>query len=351
MITREIYHEFFSGYIITDCCIRSKDIIYFIVEEDLELRPEGAEDTLPDTRFITHYTDELDPDEQWEHEGFFDLKRMKAGVSFTPEERFIGIDTWGQVFVIGGGSSGFEDHLHTNEGVSLTATACIDGKTWVVGTRRTIYRRDGTQDWSLISQGNELPIQSSGMEFFESIDGFNENDIYIGTNRGSIWHYNGKKWSQHTIELANNSVFNAICCAEDGYVYIGGSDGLLLKGRGTDWQIIENELNSLTIHKVVWFKDRLYFSNWLQLFELYEGQVNLIPSQPGFPPTFCGQALSARDGILVSAGPSGAVQYDGEEWTVLVGLTEDIQIQDEIKLLEQTSELLEDSSKLLDDLK
>ncbi|WP_198263503.1 hypothetical protein [sulfur-oxidizing endosymbiont of Gigantopelta aegis] len=89
----------------------------------------------------------------------------------------------------------------------------------------------------------------------------------------------------------------------------------------------------------------------MQLFELYEGEVKEITSQPGFPPTFCGQGLSARDGILVSAGPYGAVQYDGEQWTTLVGLTEDIQIQNEIKILEQTSELLDETGKLLDDIK
>lgn len=65
-----------------------------------------------------------------------------------PEERFIGDDAWGQVFVIGGGSSGFEERIKVRDRVSMTKVKCIaNGKAYAVGTRRTVFRRDNANQW------------------------------------------------------------------------------------------------------------------------------------------------------------------------------------------------------------
>ncbi|MCP3850150.1 MAG: hypothetical protein GY694_07945, partial [Gammaproteobacteria bacterium] len=91
------YMQFFNNFIITDCIVRQKHLIYFVLEEDLEQRIEENDEKLPTVRIVIYYPLHEEGD-KWGSKTFDGTKRMKAGVSFTPEERFVGVDFWGQVF-------------------------------------------------------------------------------------------------------------------------------------------------------------------------------------------------------------------------------------------------------------
>lgn len=75
----EIYNDLFAGNSITDCIVRSKELIYFIAHEDVE----DVYETLPTTNVITTHIPE-DSEQRWSAKFFGNSKRMKAGVCFTP---------------------------------------------------------------------------------------------------------------------------------------------------------------------------------------------------------------------------------------------------------------------------
>lgn len=184
---------------------------------------------------------------------------------------------------------------------------------------------------------------------FKDIDGYSENDLYGCGYTGEIMHYDGKHWSK--LNTPTKETLNAICCAEDGQVYVAGNHGVLLKGRGDQWVQIEQDTCTSSLDNIVWYKDRVYVASWVGLYELVDEQLKEVNPGPGIPPFYYGKGLSARDGILVTAGHSSALQFDGETWTVLVGRQSDAELMDNINSMEALINALDNTRDKMEDLK
>ncbi len=120
----------------------------------------------------------------------------------------------------------------------------IDGETFMFGRFRKLYRRTGVQKWEDLSYEETHPnlhkdlakrikqkkSMVSGVNAgFDDIDGFSKNDIYGCGDGGDLWHYDGSKWKR--LDPPSNFDMSAILCAKDGYVYIAGNSGEIMKGR------------------------------------------------------------------------------------------------------------------------
>ncbi len=68
------------------------------------------------------------------------------------------------------------------------------------------------------------------------MDGFSKNDLYAVGGTNDVWHFDGEQWRY--IDVCDEQMLPlSVCCAEDGYVYVGGAWGIVLRGRGEEWDV------------------------------------------------------------------------------------------------------------------
>lgn len=213
----------------------------------------------------------------------------------------------------------------------------IDGETFMFGRFRKLYRRTGVQKWEDLSYEETHPNlhkdlakrikQKKSMvrgvnAGFDDIDGFSKNDIYGCGDGGDLWHYDGSKWKR--LDPPSNFDMSAILCAKDGYVYIAGNSGEIMKGRyskekGETWKILKSPLSS-RIHSLAWFQDKVYIGVEEGLFSI-DSKENI--KQYKFPENgwhqYSFQNVASCDEALLSYGVHQALLFDGKEWEELVG--------------------------------
>ena len=193
---------------------------------------------------------------------------------------------------------------------------------YAVGFPYVLYKRNGVNDWEHVSEIIPLPKEIldgslEGDENFgwEDLDGFSETDIYLGGGKGSIWQYDGNKFKQ--CDFPSNEIIRNVCCAEDGYVYIGGRLGRLWKGREDKWELISSTEFSVFWNDIVSFDNRLFLSSDYGLWEFKDNKV--ITAEVPSDVILCSGTLSIcpENKYLLTAGNNGASMYDGKEWKVL----------------------------------
>jgi hypothetical protein len=191
---------------------------------------------------------------------------------------------------------------------SLRSVSDIGGKAYAVGLRGMVYRLDQFTHWTRIDEG--LPENFD----IQAIDGFSEDEIYAVGFRGEVWHFSGRKWTQY--EPPTNVNLTCVKCAADGNVYIGGHDGILIRGTKTTWEIIENEDLSYDIWDLEWFDGKLYLSTMTALYRLNGDELEPVSFGKDSPKT-C-YHLSAVKGVMWSIGERDVMSFDGKTWTRIV---------------------------------
>ena len=202
---------------------------------------------------------------------------------------------------------------------SINRLRTIDGYLYFCGGNRSVGKRLGRYQWENLCIN--LPLdnhEDSDMPMgFEDMDGFALDDIYCAGCQADVWHYNGATWRQ--IQLRTNIDLESLVCAGDGQVYISGEQGLTFVGRGDKWQAIPNTVNSMLPFKdMVWYEDRVWCTNSHGTWTIYKDRFNRYQmekqSLPGKMHVYSG-SLSARDGVLLLAGPNGAAFLENGQWT------------------------------------
>ena len=107
--------------------------------------------------------------------------------------------------------------------------------------------------------------------------------------------------------------FFRVLCAEDGNVYAAGQGGIIFRGRGATWEVIDHRDMKDDIFDLEWFEDKLWISTMYSLHTLEDGHLTLVDFD-GEPPSTCNH-LSTADGLLWSIGAKDVMQFDGKEWT------------------------------------
>ncbi len=244
---------------------------------------------------------------------------MTGCKTMIPKQQSVFVDAGGKVYVWGGGDDQSESKVPVNdERVTFKSTKEISGKAYSVGTLRTVFRRDAPNNWVKLDKGlhgtPELEKQAlADNAGFNDIDGFSDNDIYACGDGGDCWHFDGKIWTR--IDLPVNSMLTVICCAGDDYVYIGTNDGLLLKGCEDDWTILKHDIGA-EITALVWFKEKVYYSDAFWVYELINDQPRKVDFGDANPSQF--GLLYGGDDVLISAGTNNVVRFDGSKWDSLL---------------------------------
>ncbi|MDP8171595.1 hypothetical protein QJU96_09905 [Pasteurella skyensis] len=143
---------------------------------------------------------------------------------------------------------------------AITDMAVIDDVVYASASGGEVYKRIKNTKWANIST-KEVQKHFSDNNFtngFLCIDGFSDNEIYAGGNKGTLWIYENNEWKPIGLSLDCN--IKQIICASDNFVYLN-CERYILKGRKDEWQkiTIPKKLHwEHSIKKIEWFKGELY---------------------------------------------------------------------------------------------
>jgi hypothetical protein len=278
--------------------VRSKDLGYLLGAHD-----SVDEDVYGHTALLVY--------NRGEHWGEEDVEWISASCCVTqiPKEQLVAIGDAGQYVVLGSGEffeGNIEDSLKERAKESvLSAVRDVAGKAYAVGMMKQVYRRDGRDRWT------DLGASLNDKGGFEAIHGFSENDLYAVGWKGEIWHFDGRFWEP--IKSPTKKILTGVCCAGDGYVYICGKDGTLIRGKANHWKLIDHDETEEDFWDVDWFRGRLYASTLSFVYTL-KGSTLKINTMGEDPPSTCYHLSSVKGQYLWSVGSRDIRVFDGKKW-------------------------------------
>jgi hypothetical protein len=286
--------------------VRRKDIAYFALVAD-ELAKQKN-----DHGYALAWNDP-----KWFGSDIGMLPWTAAGVAVarTPLEQGVLVGLGGEVLCLG---SGDVHHEKIREGEPdspgkrglMRGVRGIGKTVFAVGMSRQVYRRDGVNAWTCIDQSARPKPGDQTVTSFESVDGFSEEDLYAVGRRGEIWHYDGKTW--RPVDSPTNVILTNVCCAGDKSVYVCGRLGMLIRGRGQRWEVIEHESTQDDFWGIAWLGDRLYLSTMRGVYSLKDKILEPVDFGDDIPKSY--YHLSAWDGVLYSIGAKDVMMFDAKQW-------------------------------------
>jgi|CXWL01.1.fsa_nt_gi hypothetical protein len=235
-----------------------------------------------------------------------DWDSTAIAVARLPSEKVVVIGEDGDVLTYVGGNSNFEKILP--EPVMIRNANEIKGFVYACGMKRQVYKRIDEEKWIDLSAPSPDSSEKAG---FEAIGGYSADEIYAVGWRGEIWGFDGKKWENKA--SPTNKILTSICCTPKGECYICGQQGVVIKGRKDEWEIINRESDiNIDFWDLCWFQDRLYIASMNNLYVLENNEL-IDVDFGGIEPPSC-FSLTTSEGILWSVGNSDVVSFDGTSW-------------------------------------
>jgi hypothetical protein len=195
----------------------------------------------------------------------------------------------------------------------LRCIRAIGAHIYVAGTGRQAYHRYAARDWRRHDAGMVVPLGTDEVVGIEAIDGFSESELYGVGLGGEIWHCSDGAWVQ--IESPTDVRLTSIVCAPDGFAYVAGQLGTILRGRRDRWDVINHDAVGDTIHDLAWFDDRVWLTTSTDLLVLSGGIVTRPALMPSNSSRF--QYLGACADVLWSFGEQDLNVFDGSLWTAM----------------------------------
>jgi hypothetical protein len=210
-----------------------------------------------------------------------------------------------------------EEHIdNSDEGLRARGPArdlrYIGSHIYMTGMGRQVYRREGDNNWIRFDQGIVRPIGSTEICGFNSIDGLTEKEIYAVGFKGEIWRYLKNKWQP--VESPTNLVLHCVRAVDKDLVFVSGQKGLLIKGSGNRWELIDHDATNKDIWSIEWYNEQLYAACDDALFVYKENnQVDKVDT--GLGDKITSRYLHSNDGVLWSFGPKNIIwTEDGIRW-------------------------------------
>jgi hypothetical protein len=202
------------------------------------------------------------------------------------------------------------DDVHDYEGTIsdggiFRSVRSIKNSVYAVGMSALIFSMDRDGKWK------EINFNISRDKSFEAVDGYSENDLYLVGWDGLICHCAQNKCNFE--QSLTNVILTDVCCSPDGYVYCCGQQGIIIRGRDDEWEVMCRDEITEDFWAVTCFRGYIYLSTASFLYILDNGQLKRVKFGLDIPKTF--YHLSAfGDDLLWSIGPSDLMAFDGEAW-------------------------------------
>ena len=226
-------------------------------------------------------------------------------VARRPVERMIAIGEDGDVLTYAGGS--WTEEQIDPAPVMIRNASEIAGYVFACGMKRQVYKRIDAQSWIDVSAPFPGEADKAG---FEAIAGYSEEEVYAVGWNGEIWQYDGWRWTEQ--HAPTNMILTSVCCAPDGFVYAGGQQGTIVRGRGGRWELVDWEDDaSIDIWDIHWFDSKIIVAGISGLFTLGDGRLQPI-DVGGKLTTFFN--LTSSSNILWTIGQNDVGSCDGQQW-------------------------------------
>jgi hypothetical protein len=192
----------------------------------------------------------------------------------------------------------------------IRCLSSIDGKIFAVGMGRSVLVRDSIGRWREVGPGVS-EAEKDRIIGFEAIDGFTpENLIAVGW-QGEIWRYSGGMWTQ--VDSPTNVNLNAVACADNGVIYSVGDNGVMVIGKGDQWEVVETERTE-NLQDVVDFAGQVFVVTDFRILKLTDdGLVAEDRFDGGDLPVTC-LSLVKSEGGLIAMGPQDLFRFTGKSW-------------------------------------
>lgn len=341
IITKELWEEFFAGYMIRDCTYGFADgrMGFYLVEEtDSHHLNDGWKtrfvavnmEQRVEKRFFSMETDELSFSRiscAWapNQTEFIMVDSSRSVVSYKPKV----YDDGESRIPFDGRGYGYEDVGEI--GCSIYNLVRVNKTVFAVGAPLRIFERKPDQQW-FEQKGIPIPEQlkskdedkiTAALDTCMLIDlaGFSETDMYAVGGGGAVWHFNGNKW--RNLEFPTNNRLYTVACGGDGVVYITDIRGSLYKGHGSKWELVVRMDQSLPFANSAWFDGRLWCANDYGMYVLegkelvaaHKARKDPIPTQVAL---YCHRIDVSPDGTkMLACGGNGAALCDGSNWEIL----------------------------------
>lgn len=318
--------SFFKEWFIKDCVVRNKNFFHFSVRNTKESRKASAIAENNVTKGEVGIYLHRNPHDCISYQTFKNMGQMYIGsASYDGYDEVVCVDEEGHIYARNSGCKydGIEKKIPFGIDGPLrniiTKIKHISGRLYIVGYNNSVGYRDGVNDWQSLCLN--LPVFDYskekgrfGDEFkLRDIDGFSHDDLYVVGGKGNVWHFSGTEWER--INFPSNVHLETVCCAGDGYVYIGGQSGTLFKGRGHQWKKISAGGYTLPFEDIVWHAGKVWCTSDYGLWCLDDEY--LIPADLPSEIAVAAGHLSVGDGVMLMAGMYGAAWHDGQEWHLL----------------------------------
>lgn len=310
-----------------DCLTGSDGRLYFMMRKHA-----------PNTRAKLHTRIVSWHDGDWSLVADVKGPTFEAGaMAILPDQTLMLLSEEGQMRAISDGVVTQEPDMPGGQEAYMIQQRCIDGKIHAVGTERHIWRRDGPGDWTPIHAATHTKDMAdlTGLDMgFLTISGSSAGDMYVSGYRADTWRFDGQLWHRITLPVAGarhtkdrrdptDVTILASMTAPDGTVYFGGKLGVLCKGQGTNWGVVD--LNGMArsdgpVGAMAWFQDRLYIAGGAN----DENPVCRLDSDDAVHPLandkgpMTATLLCANDEFLFATSLWGTVKaFDGQTWITL----------------------------------
>lgn len=195
--------------------------------------------------------------------------------------------------------------------------SAIGKHAYAVGMGRWVYRCDGVDQWTRIDQGVRADVAVEPQAGFNSIAGFDESELYAVGWNGEIWRFDSQAWSKQ--DSPTNLALQKVVCGGDGVVYAVGQRGLIVRGRGAQWDVLDHDETVEDFWGACWFQDKLYLSTANGLYVLSGDKLSPVDTgKQKKSRADCFYRLSAAEDCIWSAGEKMLLRSsDGLVWDEL----------------------------------
>lgn len=231
--------------------------------------------------------------------------------------RFIAIAESGREIVIGDQALSQElvaDQRHSPEhnGSLFRVCATADGNIYAIGAGRQVYKKESISEWVRLDQGCFISIDEEPGAVFTQIVSLTDASLCAVGWGGEIWLYRDYQWSE--VSSPTNVALLCVTVASDGHVYAAGASGIVLRGRGECWEVLDNAETEDDILSIVEFNNRVYLGAASGLYQIQGSAVE--SAEVGMPiESVLNMSASSRQLLLI--GEKVACLWDGVNLTTL----------------------------------
>ena len=197
---------------------------------------------------------------------------------------------------------------------ALAALSAIDEVVYACGMGREVLQRDAPGAWRRI--GPPLGDDETGVIGFEDLAGFSADELYAVGWQGEIWLSEQGRWRRIDSPVSAN--LNAACCAADGWVYVVGDGGAMLRGRRDEWSVLDTGRQE-NLLDVCAHAGEVFVVSDFRILRL-EGEA-LRPetrfAQAAARPGTCLRLLPSSDGVY-AMGPKDLFLFQAGQWDAAI---------------------------------